>query len=242
VQTVVNVALAIVLVVLLLVQVRPRRNVYVPVLAAGLVIAAAAVAVPARWKALFKIGGEAARRWFVIESGACAAVVAVFVAVYAASNEDRRSPRPFARALAAYLGRDAPQQSRPALYRAGLPPTVAFYLPVDTGREETARTVIVVGGKNARAPEVAARYAAESGQTVAGAREVELDVPSNPERWTVIELTLENPRRLAAVGTRGTHFVQRSAGPGSFRTRSHATSPMTAAAAAARPATTSTGW
>jgi len=79
---------------------------------------------------------------------------------------------------------------------------VAFYLPLDTGREDAARTVGVVAGRNGRAAAVAAGYAAETGQTVADVREVNLEDGSNPDRWTLFELTLANPRGYALAGAR----------------------------------------
>jgi hypothetical protein len=129
----------------------------------------------------------------------------VFVAVYNAAKENRRSPRPFAGAVWRLVsqGGPAPAPGR-ALRRGGLPPTVAFYLPLDTGREDAARTVIIVGGRNGRAADVAAAYAAETGQRVAEARAVarEEDDDSGPDRWTLFELTLANPRRYALTAAR----------------------------------------
>jgi hypothetical protein len=122
----------------------------------------------------------------------------VFVAIYVAAKENRRSPRPFAQFVWQQVsqGGDAAAPGR-ALYRNSLPPTVAFYLPLDTGREATARTIFVVAGKNGRASDVAAGYAAETGQIAAKARLVPLEEDSNPDRWTLFELTLENRRGYA---------------------------------------------
>jgi hypothetical protein len=169
-------------------------------MAGALTIAAAVPPVVRRIRARRSPG--AARwpeRWFVAEALACAIAVGVFVAVYNAAKENRRSPRPFAETVWRLVsdGGLAPAPGR-ALYRAGLPPTVAFYLPLDTGREDAARTVVVVGGKNARAADVSANYAKETGQTVTEARSVPLDDRSNPDRWTLFELTLANPRRFAS--------------------------------------------
>ena len=136
-------------------------------------------------------------RWFVAEAVAGAVAVAAFVAVYNAANENRRSPRPFAEAVRRRLAQQGPAGS-PVLYRSSLPPTVAFYLPLDTRGVDSARTALVVAGKNGRAADVASRFAAETGQAVAEVRAVPLDDDSNPDRWTLFELTLANPRRYGA--------------------------------------------
>jgi 4-amino-4-deoxy-L-arabinose transferase-like glycosyltransferase len=208
VQTTVGAALALVLVGLLIAQMkRPPAGTGLPFaaiasIAAALTIAAAVPPVRGRIRARRSPGRALwPERWFAAEAVACAVAVSVFVAVYNAARENRRSPRPFAETVWRLVsdGGPAPAPGR-ALYRAGLPPTVAFYLPLDTGREDAARTVIVVGGKSARAADVSANYAAETGQTVAEARAVPLDDRSNPDRWTLFELTLANPRRFASSG------------------------------------------
>jgi 4-amino-4-deoxy-L-arabinose transferase-like glycosyltransferase len=203
VQTAVGAVAAVAIVALLVTQQKSgpagSRLPFAAVAALGVAVLAVSV-VPVRQRALAIRGVNPGwlPRWFVAEAVACAVALAAFVAVYNAAKENRRSPRPFAATVWRLVsqGGAAPAPGR-ALYRGGLPPTVAFYLPLDTGREDAARTIIVVAGKNGRAADVAAAYTAETGQTVAEARPVTLDDRSNPDRWTLFELTLENPRGFA---------------------------------------------
>ena len=208
VQTALGAGAAVTVVVLLLVQTRQatpevRRLPFAAI--AAIVALAASAAAPPVWTRVRASRAPVASwfaKWFVAEAVSCAAAVVAFVAVYNTVKENRRSPRPFAGAVWRHVseggaGPHAAAAGR-ALYRAGLPPTVAFYLPLDTGREDTARTIVVVAGKNGRAPDVAATYTAETGRPVAEARPVPLPENSSPDRWTVFELTLANPRRYAA--------------------------------------------
>ena len=55
-----------------------------------------------------------------------------------------------------------------------------------------------MAGKNGRAGDVAAAFATETGHTVIEARAVALEKESNPDRWTLFELTLANRRGYAS--------------------------------------------
>jgi len=208
IQTAVGAVAAVALVVLIAAQARSSpaasRLPFAAVVVVGIAVLAASIA-PVRRRVLASRGSRTKwfPRWFTAEALACAVAVGALVAVYNAASENRRSPRPFAAAVWRVVsgGADHPAPGR-ALHRAGLPPTVAFYLPLDTGREDAARTVVVVGGRNGRPAAVADGYAAETGQTVADVREVNLEDGSNPDRWTLFELTLANPRGYALAGAR----------------------------------------
>jgi len=202
VQTVVIAALAVVVAALLARELKIRTAAGVPFAAVALVacaltVGAAVVAVVSQIHDPRPHAGSPRSRWLLTEAVAGAVAVAAFVAVYNVAKENRRSPRAFAEVVRRRLAPDGPGGPR-ALHRESLPPTVAFYLPLHTGREETARTVIVVAGKNGRAGDVAAAFATETGHTVIEARAVALEKDSNPDRWTLFELTLANRRGYAS--------------------------------------------
>lgn len=137
-------------------------------------------------------------RWFGPAALSCAVSVMLYVAVDVGAKENRRSPRPFASAVARRLGQNGAGKTR-ALRRAGLPPAVAFYLPPDTGDEETAGEVLVVAGRNATPAGVAAEFTARTSRPVADVRRVTLDEAVHANRWTLFELTVGNRRRYAAA-------------------------------------------
>ena len=203
VQTGLGTALAAVVVVLLVWQ--SRRDAAAQDLHfAAVVIAAVAVVAAGIPPLLRRVGAPLAplqtgfSRWYLAETVACAVAVGAFVCVYVTLKENRRSPRSFAAAVLGRLSLVDPPGPR-ALFRGGLPPTVAFYLPVDTQREESARTILVVAGKNGSTREVVAAFAAETGQAVAGAAQVPVGDDFGPDRWTLFELTLENRKGYAPV-------------------------------------------
>ena len=134
------------------------------------------------------IAERRAQKWIVDQVVAYAVILAVLLGVQRPDDENRRSARPFAAALANYL----PQSNLPLRVHE-LPEDLAFYLPLDLPQAgDSPYALLAVDHSPKDPPESMQRLSEILGdQRVIDARQVDLPGIDSNGRWRLFEITLD---------------------------------------------------
>ena len=125
---------------------------------------------------------------FAIQVIAYAALTILLLGFERANEENARSAKPFAHALAEYL----PKQNLPLIVH-WLPEEVSFYLPVNLPDADDSPYALMVVDHSAKTPIESPPWFSDlmGDVRVIDSRQVPLDGPDGNGRWKLFELTMD---------------------------------------------------